>query len=1254
MKKKIMRFLLMLCLLACAAPLAAQAQAPADVLVVPKEGMVIVSGTYYGISKVWFQKNNPDKGTVSVSVTIPSDVTTIANDGLRDSYSSDKKRYGAVTYNDNLGRYNLAAVDFSQAVNLKTINNQAAMSCTALTGVLDLSRTKIETLGKSAFRGCTGIEGVILPETLKSIGSKDAGSVFHSCSGLKFVRTAGGDPQATFELPKQLEVIGRQSFYNCTGLPAGTAVTIPASVTYVGSEAFHHTDPITTITVETDDASAYDGGAFKGNNYGLGKRLVVFRNAAAKNTFQASGLSSYKNAITYEFLLHYGNDPGARTEPKLYGQAVNVCKTDGRWSVEENYTLPKAEITDVPTGYTGGWAYNDALLTPNTVLKPAGDEFFLEVRKVLMNPTVEFIVDGETRASESSTLKLSLTNDREHTIGVRVSHPIETAPDADVKVKFEYQWTDVWKGGSQGPRMKEEGFGRYNLWDKPEVTNTISIDGPEDERTWQQKYSREDYGDGYYLVEIYGYSKPKSGGQWKLFYKSASTAIASDPQRTVNTAYVFDVITSGPPLLTLRNVSVSNVTESTAEITAETAAGAKVYYLSGAAAPDAAAIKAGGAFVTADAAGQVRIPLTGLTPETDYTWYLVAELSGHTDSRVAQTSFKTSEPAPKHTVLDAEGGTVGQYATFAEAFDAAQSGYTVVMGKDDALALAIPGGVTLRVPQAGYTLTVEDAGHLDGGTLEIEAGGTFRLDGATLVGGAADTAASLQLASGTAALSGGTMTLRPGAAAQVPEGGTFELGSGPARNAVIEAGATLTVADGGRLEAGGSLSVRGTLALRRLAAFSGGADVSGQVYAFETGDANPAAEAAFTLEPAGAVYAQSTDITLRGTVITPAQMETGAYPYGGTEFAKRWVYSEPEYTITFDANGGELSEASSARTVGGRLASLPVPVRGGHTFAGWRTEGGAEVTTDTVFTADATVYARWLSADAGVRAVAVDGTTGAILGTEITVVLPEGTPLPTDPRKVSVTPAAGAVAGEPVSTDGGATWTFTVTAEDGVTTERYVIHVSVAEPAMCTITFEPNGGSGTMSPVVIPAGTYPLPPCLFTAQRGYRFKGWRLNEVEYGPGGTFSLTGDVTLTALWEKIPGEAPVFIFPDGPQEVVVVPGEHGVMIVEAEGAVTYQWFVNRHDGQGYRRIPGATDPIYTTRAVKLEHDGFTYRCVATNAHGTAHSPVFTLRVREADLPPRTGDESRTGLWLALMLASLAALAALGWRWRRDGGNR
>ena len=98
-------------------------------------------------------------------------------------------------------------------------------------------------------------------------------------------------------------------------------------------------------------------------------------------------------------------------------------------------------------------------------------------------------------------------------------------------MKFEYAWTDVWEGGSEGPRMQESGFGRYNLWDNPNVTNTIPINGPEHERTSAGNYSGEDYGDGYYLLEIYGYYVPKTGGAWELFYKSAHTKIGiSDPE----------------------------------------------------------------------------------------------------------------------------------------------------------------------------------------------------------------------------------------------------------------------------------------------------------------------------------------------------------------------------------------------------------------------------------------------------------------------------------------------------------------------------------------------------------------------------------------------------------------------------------------------------------------------------------------------------------------------------------------------------
>ena len=71
------------------------------------------------------------------------------------------------------------------------------------------------------------------------------------------------------------------------------------------------------------------------------------------------------------------------------------------------------------------------------------------------------------------------------------------------------------------------------------------------------------------------------------------------------------------------------------------------------------------------------------------------------------------------------------------------------------------------------------------------------------------------------------------------------------------------------------------------------------------------------------------------------------------------------YTITFDPNGGTLAEGVvNTRTTGtdGKLAGVvSAPVMDGYTFVGWftATNGGEQVTTSYVFTADATVYAQW-------------------------------------------------------------------------------------------------------------------------------------------------------------------------------------------------------------------------------------------------------------------------------------------------------
>lgn len=121
------------------------------------------------------------------------------------------------------------------------------------------------------------------------------------------------------------------------------------------------------------------------------------------------------------------------------------------------------------------------------------------------------------------------------------------------------------------------------------------------------------------------------------------------------------------------------------------------------------------------------------------------------------------------------------------------------------------------------------------------------------------------------------------------------------------------------------------------------------------------------------------------------------------------------------------------------------------------------------------------------------------------------------------------------------------------------------------------------------------------------------------------------------------PAFTAPAGPQEIAVLEGEQGTLSVTATNAANYQWYVDRGDSQGYVPIPGATETTYTTSAVKLENNGYSYYCEATNAHGTARSAVFTLRVTEAIALPQTGDGSHPGLWLLLMAASLCGLGVL-----------
>ena len=75
-----------------------------------------------------------------------------------------------------------------------------------------------------------------------------------------------------------------------------------------------------------------------------------------------------------------------------------------------------------------------------------------------------------------------------------------------------------------------------------------------------------------------------------------------------------------------------------------------------------------------------------------------------------------------------------------------------------------------------------------------------------------------------------------------------------------------------------------------------------------------------------------------------------------------------------------------------------------------------------------------------------------------------------------------------------------------------------AQLADCTITFNGNGGSGSMGPVIVKAETnYILPACGFTAPADQEFKAWEIGGAEYKVGDSYTVDRDTEIKALWEN-----------------------------------------------------------------------------------------------------------------------------------------
>ena len=202
--------------------------------------------------------DNGEKSTVTVTLT---------SSNLTDNGYFDGIMYYKITSNSPLevsvakAEKSAVKVEIPSIVNIDgkdyrctSIGEEAFRECSGLTSVV--IPNSVTSIGNVAFYKCSGLTSVKIPNSVTFIGN----FVFLGCENLAYIIV--NDNNKTFDsrnncnaiietatntllvgckntiIPNSVTSIGERAFYGCSGL---TSITIPNSVTSIGNESFYGT-----------------------------------------------------------------------------------------------------------------------------------------------------------------------------------------------------------------------------------------------------------------------------------------------------------------------------------------------------------------------------------------------------------------------------------------------------------------------------------------------------------------------------------------------------------------------------------------------------------------------------------------------------------------------------------------------------------------------------------------------------------------------------------------------------------------------------------------------------------------------------------------------------------------------------------------------------------------------------------------------------------------------------------------------------
>ena len=213
------------------------------------------------------------------------------------------------------------------------------------------------------------------------------------------------------------------------------------------------------------------------------------------------------------------------------------------------------------------------------------------------------------------------------------------------------------------------------------------------------------------------------------------------------------------------------------------------------------------------------------------------------------------------------------------------------------------------------------------------------------------------------------------------------------------------------------------------------------------------------------------------------------------------------YTITFNSNDGTSVESQNVNAGEKLTEPTLAPTKVGFTFDGWYEDSTFSKKFDfnTPITVSMTLYAKWIENKYTLTFDANGGTGSMTAKTDLTGEY-------TLPANEFTAPSGKKFKGWSLTTDG-------ATVSKVVMTENRTVYAIWEDIPVTTytLTFDANGGTGSMTAKTGLTGEYDLPANEFTAPSGKKFKGWSLT-TDGAIVTKVDMTENRTVYAIWENI----------------------------------------------------------------------------------------------------------------------------------------